>query len=351
MNYKISKPYVYWVDFIRMFAVFQVVIIHVSAGLLYSWGKISVSTWMVGNVYDSFSRISVPLLFMISGALLLNRDEPLIDFFIKRFSKLGVPFVFWSLFYLYWRCIVNGQSCSLMIVYQLLFVDGSSYHLWFLYALVGVYLITPLLRILVFSGNKQALWYFVALWMFFEPGITLLDKVWGLQIGVNVPMVTGFAGFFILGYLLRETRFPSWVVILSFVVWGLSVLVTVLGTYFMTIYADKFVGFFYEYLSINVILASVSAYILLKQLAEYEFKYNVVVINSVKKIADTSFGIYLVHILILDIMLNHIPLLHLRAIITENPAWGILMVSTIIFTISFYIVSFVKKIPVINRVV
>ena len=349
MTQQLSKQRFYWADLIRVISIFCVIVIHVSAGLLYDWGKIPFKHWMIGNLYDSFARISVPLLFMVSGSLLLGKKESIRVFFLKRVTRLGIPFIAWSLIYLFWRCQVNDQSCSLKIITRLFLLEGSHYHLWFLYALIGLYLATPLLRLMVFSGEKKVLWYFIILWICFQPGLVLLEKIWGLQIGVNVPMATGLVGFYVLGYLLSEISFSPKVIMLSLVIWLLSSIATAAGTYYMTLHANEFVGFFYDYLSINVILASGAAFIGLKRLADSKFMHHPLILNTVSRISVASFGVYLIHALIIDIIGTRLSLQVNTSI--GNPVWSIMLVSVIVFTISFFIVYLLQKVPVLNRIV
>ena len=62
-----AKPYTYWADFIRMVAIYLVVMIHVSGQLTNAWGKIPVDQWVIADIYGAVARISIPLFFMISG--------------------------------------------------------------------------------------------------------------------------------------------------------------------------------------------------------------------------------------------------------------------------------------------
>lgn len=64
---------IFWVDFVRVLATFLVILLHSAAPLLYQYSSISKADWWVANIYDSISRICVPLFFMISGYLLLEK--------------------------------------------------------------------------------------------------------------------------------------------------------------------------------------------------------------------------------------------------------------------------------------
>jgi len=350
-QYAESHQRSYWLDLIRVVSIFLVVMLHVAAGLLNKWGKIPFSEWMAGNVYDSLARISVPLLFMVSGSLLLKKKEPSKEFFLKRASKLLIPFMVWSLIYLIWYCKVDAKgTCSNETVLRLLLLDGTYYHLWFLYTLTGLYLVTPLLRLITTSGDKSILWYFVALWLFFQPGMSIVENIWHIQIGVYVPMATGYIGFFVLGYLFSEISLPPRGMPLLFIIWFLSTAITVAGTYLISLRQGEFSGIFYDYLGINVILASVSAFILLKLLAMQKILQHPFITHWIYRIAARSFGIYLIHALVLGIIVEHIPLIQIN-VQMGYPLWSIPFVSAVTFTLSFLAVSVLQKIPFVHRIV
>ena len=65
-----------WLDFLRAIACILVVLLHTSAPYLYKIQTIPMRSWHVGNYVDSFTRISVPLFFMISGYLFFGEKRP-----------------------------------------------------------------------------------------------------------------------------------------------------------------------------------------------------------------------------------------------------------------------------------
>src|SRR6266516_4855156 len=128
------KEIITWVDFIRVVAIFLVVVIHVSGQLTNVWGKIPNIQWIIADIYGGVARVSVPLFFMISGYLLLPRSESLSVFYTKRMPKLLIPLMVWSLIYLGWFCGNHPNTCTPKLVWNLLLVQGTYYHLWFLYS-------------------------------------------------------------------------------------------------------------------------------------------------------------------------------------------------------------------------
>ena len=131
-----------WVDLVRVVGAFLVVVAHISYQ-----GSGSV---LISSYYFVLSRVAVPLFFMVSGYLLLRKEEPYGDFFRKRALKVFVPFLIWSVIYLLWKREGFDLPFSLKLVasYILKIVRGPrENHLWFFYALIGLYLFTPILRV------------------------------------------------------------------------------------------------------------------------------------------------------------------------------------------------------------
>ena len=346
-----AKPYVFWVDLIRVVAIYLVVMIHVSGQLTNVWGNIPGDQWVIADIYGAVARISVPLFFMISGYLLLPRSESLRVFFTKRMVKVLIPFVAWSLIYLFWFCGNYANKCTTNFVSQLLLVKGTSYHLWFLYVMVSIYLILPVLRLMFRPDtDKKILWYLIGLWLIFQPVLTIAKQAWNFNINISPPLATGFLCFFVLGSLLGEMPLSRPMVISAAALWVVGTFVTVEGTYLLTIGSGAYNGIFYDFVSMNVIIASGAAFILLRRIAQAGIFTSLRVQAITKSLAAASFGIYLVHILVVEILNDRIPVFHLNSFI-GYPLWSVPLVTAIVFLVSFLIVRGLQKIPVIKLIV
>ncbi len=346
-----KKDYILWADLIRVVATILVVVVHVSGQITNVWGEVPNGQWFIANIYGGIARICVPLFFMISGSLLLPRSESLGTFYRKRIPKVLIPLTVWSLIYLGWFCDNHGGACTPNLIQEMLLVRGAYYHLWFLRALLGIYLILPILRLMVQpEADRKILWYWIGLWLVFQTGLTLAKQFWGFQLGLNVPLATGFVGFFILGYLLGTWSLSRTAIIFSALVWVLGTLATIIGTYRMTQYSGEFEGFFYDFTSLNVILASAAAFLLLRWLSETEGFTLPQVHNAIRWIASGSFGIYLIHILVIEVLQSKIPGFHLDSFI-GNPLWSIPLLSAIVFTVSFVFVRVLQKLPFLKSII
>ncbi len=349
----IQKPPMHlpWVDLVRVVAIYLVVGVHVSGQLTNIWGQVSNSQWLIADIYGGIARISVPLFFMISGYLLLPRSETLKDFYMRRMTKVLIPFVAWSLIYLGWYCGNHPGACTPNFIWDLLLVQGTYYHLWFLYSLISIYLSLPVLRLLIQpETDKKILWYLIVLWLIFQPILTIANQFWNFKINISAPLATGFVCYFILGYLLGEITLSRAKVILSAAIWAAGTLVTIAGTYLFTRNSGQYDNFFYDFVSMNVILASGAAFVLLRSILETKVFVSSKIQVFMRTLATSTFGIYLIHVLVIEVLGDWFPFLRINSL-TGNAIWSIPLVSTIVFSLSFLIVRGLQKTPVIKHIV
>ena len=345
------KETITWVDLIRVAAIFLVVVIHVSGQLTNVWGKIPVAQWIIADIYGGIARIAVPLFFMISGYLLLPRSESLRDFYLKRMPKVLIPFVAWSLIYLGWYCGNHPNTCTPAVVWDLLLVQGTYYHLWFLYSLISIYLILPVLRLMIRPDtDKKILWYLISLWLIFQPLLTIAHKFGNFSIKLNAPLATGFACYFVLGYLLGEITLTRSRNILSSAIYLIGTLITILGTYLLTRASGKFDGFFYDFVSLNVILASSAAFLLFRWISDRKPFTSSNFQAILRTVATGTFGIYLIHIIVIEVLSSWIPFLQINSFM-GNAIWSVPLVSAIVFILSFLIVRILQKLPILKYIV
>src|SRR3989344_501976 len=95
-----KSPKVLYYDFLRAFAIFAVIMLHSAAFLTYQKGQIPQSWWYTAISIVAINKWAVPVYFMISGALLLQKEPTSIRQFLKkRFVKVAIPVFVWSVIY------------------------------------------------------------------------------------------------------------------------------------------------------------------------------------------------------------------------------------------------------------
>src|SRR6201987_5441904 len=127
-------------------------------------------SWAVGWTSSLF-RSCVPLFVMGSGFFLFPvGDES--KFFRKRFTRVLIPFVIWCAvysFYFFAQGSISLNAALLNIAKIPVNFGPEVGHLWFLYMLLAIYLIAPVLSPWVVSESRRSMELFLLLW-----GVTLL---------------------------------------------------------------------------------------------------------------------------------------------------------------------------------
>lgn len=153
-----------WIDWMRVAACFMVILVH-STEPFYLGGEGSLilnqadAFW--SSFFDSFVRACVPLFVVASSYLQFPLHYSAGEFFRRRTVRVLIPFVVWLLVYAF----VWGEPAS-NLKSLLLNFNYSAGHLWFVYMLIGVYLIMPLLSPWAEKVGKKELQVYLGIWLF-----------------------------------------------------------------------------------------------------------------------------------------------------------------------------------------
>lgn len=151
-----------FLDYLRLIAAFAEIVVHIVALKWYSTSVDSVE-WQICNCYESIVRWAVPVFVMISGALFLGKEQSVKRVYTKNILRIVVTFIFWSALYILLDSLLLGIDYSFKEM-ATNFLIGK-YHLWFLFMIVGLYMVVPILNKIV--NDKKIAWYFVFLSFFF----------------------------------------------------------------------------------------------------------------------------------------------------------------------------------------
>ncbi|UQT49043.1 acyltransferase family protein [Flavonifractor plautii] len=128
-----------------------VIVVHITGGALEA-SPVGTPDFMVLNVYDGLTHWCVPVFVMLSGMFLLDPKHSLpLQAFFGHMLRIAAALAVWGTAYaLVERVQVHGLSWESVraALYQVL-LGKTCFHLWFLYMLLGLYLVTPVLRAFV----------------------------------------------------------------------------------------------------------------------------------------------------------------------------------------------------------
>ncbi|MCD7845475.1 MAG: acyltransferase [Oscillospiraceae bacterium] len=91
-------------------------------------------------------KFAVPLFFMVSGALLLGKNESIGTVYKKRVLRMVIVLVVISLLYQVYDCVRGGTAFQLGVFLKTLYSSRLSTALWYLYAYLAIMSMLPLLR-------------------------------------------------------------------------------------------------------------------------------------------------------------------------------------------------------------
>ncbi len=345
------------VDLIRTFAIICVVLIHAS---IESYDQSVMTDPIIAlyngttSAYQSVAIVAVPLFAMLSGALLLRPSktyEPIRVFLKKRLSRLGLAFAFWSVVYFAWSFLVDGLPLTWQALVSGIFVKGAYYHFWFFYLIGGLYLATPVLRIVVDKGGRAVTRYLLVLWFIGTSAMPLILLVSGYALNNMLFLFTGFIGYFVLGAYLQRVRAPSWILVAGLLV---GVAWTLIGTYFL-IYPLNWVGqyyFFFDTVSANVVLTSISIYMLLcKAPVNSPNKAKHPRLHAIVRfISVNTLPIYLFHAMILESI--HRGYFGFRlSLVSMNPIIEIPLAAAVAFVITIALIWLIRRIPILRKLI
>lgn len=337
-------------DLLRIIAIFFVIVIQTVA---IEWKMLDANTfrWSVINVFNSIARFSVPVFIMISGSFMLDADRKytLKKLYSHNILRIVTAFVFWSAAYSFLSNFAKYRTLNSEVLSEMAvdFFKGH-YHLWFMFTIAFLYMITPFLRKICESKKTEE--YFLILCSLpliynFILIFAVSDVVNEMIEKTNVFFILGYSGVYVLGHYLAKYDTPKKVRVLIYILGVISIVATaVIGKYKTLCGFDRsgdspFLG----YLLPTTVITSAAVYLL--------FKYGVSKINFGKRsssfitaLSKLSFGIYLVHVFVLFIF----DFLHFN--ITDfNVIISVPVFSIVTFIISAVISFVISKIPFINK--
>lgn len=333
------KKNYYYLSLLRVIACVAVIVLHITASetILYQETLSSSQLFSVTLIYN-LMMWAVPCFVMVSGALLLDPEKE-IGFrkILGYLKRVLLALIIFSMVFRLFDMVMDREPFTVSGLLQGLLnaYTGSGWsHLWYLYLIIGLYLILPALRAITKRCTEKELMYLTVV------GILVLSlfpltKLFGIASGFYLHVNTIYPVYFILGYMLfrniliirRNTAILFCIIGIAgifFGTWaGLKGLIQ--NPTVLTGYASPF-----------VIVLSTSIFSLVEKAKEPAEKMKSIVLN----IDQCSFGIYLIHMVFVRLLLRY-----MQVDLFDYPfLLALLCVLLLVFIISFWLVAFFRKI-------
>lgn len=301
---EISPKRILYLDEVRSLAIILVVLGHLIRQFSHDF-----ASWQICSGVFSLTRIGVPLFFTVSGALLLTRKHDIKSFLEKRFKRVFLPFAFWILVYVILGIVIWQYKLSFKYVFDIAFgAHQLSDPFWFIWSLIGIYLLIPLLSSFIREygdfGSKYLILITVILSLLCSVGF-FTDQ----QIKQDFRVIYNFfsvLGYFILGSYIQNHEF-RYSKNKMFLIGAVMFIIGIVG-HFLKIYYKGLGGFglaAVDFFDIVVVMETMGLFIAFKyaDVKMISDKIKPLKEQTLGKIIVTfsscSFGIYLSHYIIM----------------------------------------------------
>lgn len=318
-----------YIEALRFIATCAVVLMHTSSAFYTSLPDTTPLTAF--HLYHYIGFFAVPVFVMISGALFLSpqRDTSYRNLFGKYVRRIALALLVFGLP----MCLLESKFEHQTVFDACLnFLRGHSWtHMWYLYMIICLYLLTPVLKPFVLHQNSRTVGF--GLFILFLLSSLLPSLVnYGIEIDSWMIISTPFIFYYILGYYLAMMEKM-----------GIGLLpLTILLLLFLgiTLFRATLPDSIPSYNDITVVMGASALFLLLKRLA--------VNWSIANRLAPYCFAIYLIHPVFINIFRK---VLHIDLINYGDPCYIVPIVFFIIFNLSLIISYLLRLIPFMRRYV
>ena len=334
----------YPLDVLRVLACLLVIWQHASEHyyIMYDGHLSHESSTTIIAFLNSLSRCSVPLFVMISGYFLLPMKDSATLFLRKRLTRILGPFIVWcvgyAIYYVFYWHHSLGQ-CLRNIAHIPVNYGTEVGHLWYVYMLLGLYLLVPVLSPWLRQCSRHQLQGYLGLW-----GLTtllpyvhlLFPEVLGECFWNQSPMLyyyNGFVGYLLLGHYARRYGLPAALPSLALLLVGYAVTCLV---FYLRIDGATWASeaeLSWEFCSANVAMMAVGIFSLVQRLSVKREH------RLLTDIALTSYAIYLAHIIVLNFSLDSLAG-RLGTVLLEIP-----LISLLTLAVTYLLVKLLSRLP------
>lgn len=185
-----------YLEFIRAFCMFLVIFNHTGTRGFFLFSISTDSIWYPLYLFLSVAcKIAVPLYWMVSGALLLPKEESIRHIYQHRVLRMVLVLFFFSCVYYVATAVAyrNIGQISLQSFLIRLYTDQHVAAFWFIYAYIGMMLMLPFLRVLVKSMPRKLFYYLFFLVLFLHGILPMIEYLFStLPAQLSSPSNTDF---------------------------------------------------------------------------------------------------------------------------------------------------------------
>ncbi|MCR4586954.1 MAG: acyltransferase family protein [Lachnospiraceae bacterium] len=341
----------YYMDILRIMAIYVVIFAHSVGFTLYTDLNPDRFTYWIYMFCSQPAAGAVPMFLMISGALLLKKNEPYTYILRHRVLRMVVVLLLFSFvwfFYLLWK----GEKRELIDLFLSIYTDPWCIPYWYLYLYIGYLLILPVLRAVAQNIDKKTM-RILLFWGFCMIVVLPVTETFGfphLNDHIRPTLLAGITFFYpLLGYyldqmlILEDITKRKWIAI-----WIANLLIFALSM-FLTYKSGIYGGQKGDMISYVAPLNNIALYLTMKKCMKASN-----IPDKCKKIimtfGESVFGIYLVHSIVDGRIRQHIDIVGILQALHVNQMIAVLVYCFIVFMVSAILVLLLKKSTFFSRI-
>lgn len=301
----------------------------------------TVPAWYLSLAVEVLGYWAVPGFCMLSGATMLNyrKRYDTVTFLKRRVMKVGIPLILWTLVFYLWKRYTGSLAWTggRAFLNMLINFEVESVY-WFFAPLIMIYLSMPVLS--HFADNRSILRYMILASILTTSIFPFLCNLLGVSYNSHFyfPLMGGYLMYPLLGYYLHTAQpkpWPKWLILVA----GLMMVIMRYGHTAWTLHETGTASqLTWGYKNVPALLLSVSVFLFVKELCNRPFFQKETVRNCLRNMAGASFGIYLIHIFVMNF---------LKSVLNVDvySGWWLLGGTPLVYGICFVCVTLLKKFP------
>lgn len=194
-------------EFVRIFAIFFVLYSHTGIEAKFHYqiaGELS--SELISFVLLCISMTCNALFFMVTGAVLLHKEESLKEIYRRRILKTVVIILLFSLFqYTYYYLTMPEMGFDLPFFFKVVYSTQLISQYWFLYAYLALLIMLPFLRSLAREMTRVQFVYMLSLYFIMDGILPVIEYFWeNSSINIYIPLLEGYVFLPLTGYYIEH---------------------------------------------------------------------------------------------------------------------------------------------------
>lgn len=296
-------------------------------------------------------RFAVPCFLMISGYLLLNSDKHLPVSKLMRYTgRMFIVLLTFGTSYSILEIVITSKKFSFDSVFQgfLNMLEGNSWsHMWYIYMLIGLYIITPVLKAFIaYTDEKTQRVVLIVLYVG-NCLIPMINNIFDIIID-NYMVLNVYVMYYLLGgYLRSADNIVEKKEKLVYFFGIAAILISCISELLFLLLKHETASWNHGASNLLTPLCALAVFLLFMK--HYKTSKKEIITKAVLSVASCSFAMYLIHPVFINMTYK---MLHISPLNFSPLIFCGILIFFIAFAVISYIISWImRKIPLLNKLI